>query len=352
MTENTSIPPDPLNAAAAPLPAALTNVRAVVAAQQTMYTSVFDASNDALGVVTFGLKPGMSRTVVVLAEPTPVLAHRVAVEHVKGPKGSFLAYNHMRCLRHMFDKSGAKIDTGAACAGCIALGEEPRIQLLFPVDDLQDPYTPRTGRNGAPPVRVEHPVRIVQVTSPASINQLIDQIQTDTAKGSLAWCVLKASRSQNEKAPRIGDSLTVIKRINGEDYKKQAYWVDVNNALKERDVSKIFALTESQMITALRMHRTLVDRHDPRGGYDVDGMEAVLNGTYQAAASRSVPSTGGDPLASLVGLSEPPKTTRPFKLDDIDDTTPPPASTPAPTHNKLAGGGGSTPLDELWGSKG
>jgi len=319
--------------------------------QAALRVTAFDDSDRILGI-PLNLKPNTSRQIVILSQPALHRVHPLAVEWVLGKDGrqSFMKTNYARCLAKGINAVGDFVTTDVACPACIAIGvREPQLLMTFLVDDFENPYTPKATPKNLKPTMIAHPVRVWLIKTAAMINQLNDQAVTRTAGGDLQWCVAKVTRSNSATSPGSGDSVTVVTKFDPEKLRSKAFWPAVAEGIKQRDMSQLFNTTSQDMIHALRLHKQLVDRYDPKTQYDTEGMERVLHGGFTTdPATGRAPATFVDSLRDAVARQAPaqPTSLAPAFEDVVETETPsvgakPPAGSVIPDDDD--------DLSALWG---
>lgn len=246
----------------------------------------------------FWLPKGEKRRVLFLSEPKVVVAHKFTVGWNTRNGNSFPDTEWGVCDQYVpstnpdqeaFDK------TGKPCAACMALGEPRTVMAFIICEFFKEPVKIQNRM-------VTHQVRLLIADSLTPQNQLIDNALTDTAGGSLKFCLVDISRSQNNQSPRIGDSFTVKSKLTQKQIMGDPNAKSIIEAVKAIDLDKAYApLSLEEFKTALTRHKQVNDKHCEGDNYDPEGMAKALRGQLERDDERKKDDevSGGTSLADL-----------------------------------------------------
>lgn len=219
----------------------------------------------------FFLAKNKSVHAVVLSAPKIVIGHKFTIgwNTVGGKSFPDTWYGPCSKWKLPDDPSVSGFEgTNQPCPACKVLGE-PRTVLVLGLA-VNEKYTHKqTGKT------TNWQVKPLIVDYAGTINQMHDLAATQP-DGDLRFKVLKISRSNNDRSPRIGDSFTVTKAVDPASVRGNA---EITNAWKNLKFDHAWRLmTVDEMKQALTLHKQLCDRHMEGQGYDPKALIAVLRG--------------------------------------------------------------------------
>jgi len=298
-------------------------------ARQSPGMRIWTERKKALGFEFF-LSPNKTATVIFLTEIEPFLVHRIKTQWVKkGDRGGFAESFNVACSQHTISLTGSEWDsTGKPCVFCSVIGKPKAINTAKIYFKLEEPITKDDGSVFQDGIK---PLIFWQVEI---FNTLIDSAASRQGGGSLIGCSFKVTRSDKEKAARIGDSWVLKDKI---DRTKLVTALTPRKAeiekIKFETAFAAMSLEEQRQV--LMQHKTLSDRSgDDNGpGYDTEAFTRYVtrNETPRLDGDEKKAEAGwnaGD-LSSLASAI-PDATEQAALLPTIDFDTDDTASAPAP----------------------
>lgn len=269
------------------------------ASQRQPTTSVWSDKYKARGALyPFGLSPNQSTTLLFLSDPHVQLVHPYIVDWPTIPGGkSFPKTEYSECTRWKLDDDGNYNDSKTTCHACSVIGE-PRLIASY-ITAGTETFTSKDGAK-----TYKNPVRLLVASSQTTHKQLGEISSVDYVGGSLKNCLVKVSRSSNNKSPRVGDSFVFQKKLDEADLMRRDYWPAIADQLRGINVAEAYGpLTAEQQVDALTRHKAISDRHNDGRDYNAAAFEKMTKKGPAAAA----------PVKSDAGLAA---------LDDVEENDP------------------------------
>lgn len=233
-------------------------------ARQSPGMRLWTERKKALGFEFF-LTSGKTASVIFLTEIEPFLVHRIKTQWVKrGPNGGFAEAFNVACSQHTISLTGAEWDsTGKPCIFCSVIGKPKAINTAKIYFKLDEPVTKEDG------TVFQDGIKPLVFWQTEIFNMLIDSAASRQGGGSLIGCKFKVTRSDKEKAARIGDSWVLQDKITKE--KLVAALTPKKAEIDKIKFDAAFAsMTIEEQRQVLMQHKILSDRGgDENGpGYD------------------------------------------------------------------------------------
>ena len=225
------------------------------------------------GGFPFKIASGSKTTVVFLTDVQPMFVHELAFSSVSGPKGHYPGTDFVRSMTATVTSDGnvVMVPGRAACLIEEALGRKPRLLWVAKILDLT-PYKRKDG------TEVKMSVKLIYIPSNGNVIEQLTAVSEITGK-DMQYAVFNVQRSNNDKAPRIGDSWTYRRHTSLADITVDM--PDVQAQLAKIDLNRAFPmLTDDQAIALLRQHKNVAAKFPkPTGalGYDAAKMAKILN---------------------------------------------------------------------------
>jgi hypothetical protein len=226
------------------------------------------------GGFPFKIASGAKTGVVFLTDVQPLFVHELAFAAVSGPKGHYPGTDYVRSMTAVDVSADGEIKMMQGRDSCLieeALGRKPRLMWVAKILDL----TPFKRKDGT---EVKMSVKSIYIPSSGNVIEQLTAVSEITGK-DMQYAMFSVQRSNNDKAPRIGDSWTYRKHTSLADI--MADLPDVADQLSRIDINKGFPiLTDAQAIALLRQHKNVAAKFPKPSGaliYDAAKMAKILN---------------------------------------------------------------------------
>lgn len=336
--------------------------RATAAAEESARrnpnTSLWTDRRRHVGYWPFYLDKNTSIDAVVLSSPHIFVVHKYIIGWNEGNGNYFPENWYGLCDKWRLPddpEQAGFAPTGKPCLACRTLGE-PKSIVVLPIAFKREWSTKQGAQR-----TYKWQLRALIVDQAGATNQLRDLASTQPHR-DLKFCLLKISRSGNERAPRIGDAFTVLKIVTEAQVMGTK---DIADQMAEFSAAKAWApFTPEHAMAALLLHKRFSDKKNEGADYDHKAMEAVIRGEPDDDGI----GLGGEPAAKSARGSRASAASSVSSLDDLDgsdveaepsfdelttETKAPPAaepakSTAAPTKATKTTAPTSAPTDDPW----
>ena len=267
------------------------------ATQRAPAMSVWSDKYKARGsLYPFGLTPNQSSQVLFLSDPYVQLVHPYIVDWPTIPGGkSFPKTEYTECTKWKLDDDGNYVDSKNTCHACSVIGE-PKLIATY-ITAGTEPFTSKDGSR-----TYKNPVRLLVASSQTTHKQLAEISAVDYVGGSLKYCIIKVSRSSNNKSPRVGDSFVFQKKMEESDLTKKDYWPAIADQLRAINLAEAYGpLTVEQQVDALTRHKAISDRHNDGRDYNAAAFEKM---TKKGPVAEVTKKADGGGLAALDDVEE------------------------------------------------
>lgn len=240
------------------------------------------------GGFPFKISAGSKTGVVFLTDVQPLFVHELAVNAVTGTKGHYPATDYVRSMTAVDVTADGDVKMLPGRDVCLleeALGRKPRLMWVAKILDLT-PYKRKDG------TEVKMSVKSIYIPSTGNVIEQLSAVSEITGK-DMQYAMFSVQRSNNDKAPRIGDSWTFRKHTSLADI--MADLPDVSDQIARIDFARGFPiLNDAQAISLLRQHKNVAAKFPKLSGaltYNADKMAQILNEKPVAKATDVIEET-------------------------------------------------------------
>ena len=226
------------------------------------------------GGYQFKIASGAKTSVAFLTDVYPIFVHELAFSVINGPKGHYPGTDYVRSMTAVEVTSDGQVKMLPGRDKCLledVLGRKPRLIWAAKVLDLT-PYKRKDG------TEVKMSVKPIYIPSSGNVIEQLSAVSEITGK-DIQYALFSVQRSNNDKAPKIGDSWTYRKHTSLEEIR--ANMPDIQEQVTKIDFDKGFpVLTDEQAISLLKQHKNVAAKFPKLTGalvYDTAKMAKLLN---------------------------------------------------------------------------